>query len=73
MGYISVIVDVLERKFLLIELEKSKQMMDKLIKNLLVMIYVYYLNFDGEFYFSYCSEGIWKIFDFVLIDVLCVL
>ncbi|EMG5785481.1 PAS domain S-box protein, partial [Yersinia enterocolitica] len=70
MGYISVIADVSERKSLLIELEKSKQMMDKLTKNLPAMIYAYYLNSDGESYFSYCSEGIRKIFDLAPADVL---
>ncbi|HDM8437455.1 diguanylate cyclase [Yersinia enterocolitica] len=70
MGYISVIADVSERKSLLIELEKSKQMMDKLTKNLPAMIYAYYLNSDGESYFSYCCEGIRKIFDLAPADVL---
>ncbi|MDA5543439.1 diguanylate cyclase [Yersinia rochesterensis] len=69
-GYISVIADVSERKALLIELEKSQQMMDKLTKNLPAMIYAYYLNSNGESYFSYCSEGIRKIFDLVPADVL---
>lgn len=70
MGYISVIADVSERKSLLMELEKSKQMMDKLTKKLPAMIYAYYLNSDGESYFSYCSEGIRKIFDLAPADVL---
>ncbi|WP_174847428.1 sensor domain-containing diguanylate cyclase [Yersinia artesiana] len=69
-GYISVIADVSERKALLIELEKSKQMLDRLTKNLPAMIYAYYLNTEGDSYFSYCSEGITKIFDLSPADVL---
>ncbi|MGH1593086.1 sensor domain-containing diguanylate cyclase [Yersinia proxima] len=69
-GYISVIADVSERKTLLIELEKSKQMLDRLTKNLPAMIYAYYLNNNGDSYFSYCSEGIRKIFDLAPADVL---
>ncbi|CNC08061.1 diguanylate cyclase [Yersinia frederiksenii] len=69
-GYISVIADVSERKSLLIELEESKQMMDRLTKNLPAMIYAYYLNTDGESYFKYCSEGVRKIFDLAPADVL---
>ncbi|CFR05433.1 sensor domain-containing diguanylate cyclase [Yersinia kristensenii] len=69
-GYISVIADVSERKSLLIELEKSQKMMDKLTKNLPAMIYAYYLNSDGESHFSYCSEGIRQIFDLAPADVL---
>ncbi|WP_050299260.1 GGDEF domain-containing protein [Yersinia frederiksenii] len=69
-GYISVISDVSERKSLLIELEESKQMMDRLTKNLPAMIYAYYLNDDGESYFKYCSEGVRKIFDLSPADVL---
>ncbi|WP_181952694.1 sensor domain-containing diguanylate cyclase [Yersinia canariae] len=70
LGYISVIADVSERKSLLMELEKSQQMMDRLTKNLPAMIYAYYLNSDGESYFSYCSEGIKPIFGLSPADVL---
>ncbi|AHM74440.2 PAS domain S-box protein [Yersinia hibernica] len=69
-GYISVIADVSERKYLLMELEKSQQMMDKLTKNLPAMIYAYYLNPEGDSYFSYCSEGIRPIFGLSPADVL---
>lgn len=69
-GYISVISDVSERKSLLTKLEESKQMMDRLTKNIPAMIYAYYLNADGESYFKYCSEGVKKIFDLSPTDVL---
>ncbi|CQG97296.1 sensor domain-containing diguanylate cyclase [Yersinia mollaretii] len=71
-GYISVIADVSERKTLLIALEESQQMMDRLTKNLPAMIYAYYLNSDGDSYFKYCSEGVRKIFDLSPDDVLYV-
>ncbi|EEQ05258.1 sensor domain-containing diguanylate cyclase [Yersinia bercovieri] len=71
-GYISVIADVSERKSLLIALEESKQMMDRLTKNLPAMIYAYYLNSEGDSYFKYCSEGVRKIFDLSPDDVLYV-
>ncbi|AKP32121.1 diguanylate cyclase [Yersinia aleksiciae] len=69
-GYISVIADVSERKSLLMALEESKQMMDRLTKNLPAMIYAYYLNTDGDSYFKYCSEGVRKIFGLAPEDVL---
>ncbi|MCB5317335.1 MULTISPECIES: diguanylate cyclase [Yersinia] len=69
-GYISVIADVSERKSLLMALEESKQMMDRLTKNLPAMIYAYYLNTDGDSHFKYCSEGVRKIFDLSPAEVL---
>ncbi|MDN0124362.1 diguanylate cyclase [Yersinia aleksiciae] len=69
-GYISVIADVSERKSLLMALEESTQMMDRLTKNLPAMIYAYYLNTDGDSYFKYCSEGVRKIFGLAPEDVL---
>ncbi|PNM26887.1 PAS domain S-box protein [Yersinia enterocolitica] len=71
-GYISVIADVSERKFLLMKLEESKQMMDRLTKNLPAMIYAYYLDAEGKSYFKYCSEGVRKIFALSPADVLYV-
>ncbi|CNH95807.1 PAS/PAC domain-containing protein [Yersinia frederiksenii] len=71
-GYISVISDISDRKSLLMKLEESKQLLDRLTKNIPAMIYAYYLNTEGESYFKYCSEGVRKIFDLSPEDVLYV-
>lgn len=61
-GYVSLISDISERKELLIKLENSKRIMDKLTRNIPAMIYAYHLSEAGESYFKYCSDGIHKIF-----------
>ncbi|CNB14634.1 PAS/PAC domain-containing protein [Yersinia ruckeri] len=61
-GYINLISDISERKELLIKLENSQKLMNRLTRNIPAMIYAYYLSAEGDSYFKYCSDGIKKIF-----------
>lgn len=59
-GYINLISDISERKELLIKLENSQKLMNRLTRNIPAMIYAYNLSAEGDSYFKYCSDGIKK-------------